>query len=144
MQGRLGPLLFVPAVAAALLATACDVDGDGADYAAVCTDRNGVRVDDSKCAHAPDTYTNDGFDSTDAFLWYYIGTSTGHTAPPIGGRAVAGTLRTPVTAQSTAGGGTRVATVQRGGVSTSGGSISRGGLGISGSSGGKSGGSGGS
>jgi hypothetical protein len=144
MQGRLGPLLLVPAVAAALLAAACDVDGDGADYAAVCTDRNGVRVDDSKCADAPDTYTNDSFDATDAFLWYYIGTSTGHTAPPIGSRAVAGTWRTPVTVPSTSGGGTRVATVQRGGVASTGGTINRGGFGISGSSGGKSGSSGGS
>jgi hypothetical protein len=133
MQGRLGPLLLVPAVAAALLAAACDVDDDGADYAAVCTDRNGVRVDDSKCAHAPDAYTGDGFDATDAFLWYYIGTSAGHTAPPIGSRAMAGTYRTPVSVQFS--GGTRVATVQRGGVSTTGGSISRGGFGVSGSGG---------
>lgn len=142
MQGRLGPLLFVPAVAAALLAAACDVDDDGPDYAAICTDHNGVRVDDSKCDHAPTTYTGDSFDATDAFLWYYIGTSAGHTAPPIGSRALAGTWRTPVTVPST--GGTRGATVQRGGVSTTGGSISRGGFGISGSGGGKSGSTGGS
>jgi hypothetical protein len=142
MQGRLGPLLLVPTVAAALLAAACDVDDDGADYAAVCTDRNGVRVDDAKCAHAPTDYGGDMFSPANDFLWYYIGTSAGHTAPPIGSRAVAGTVRTPVSVQSTSG-GTRIATVQRGGVSGTGGSISRGGFGV-GSSGGKYGSSSGS
>lgn len=148
LQGRLGPVVFVSAVAA-LIASGCDATGDGTstDYVAVCTDKAGNRVDDSKCQRAPDTYDNDGFDAGDAFLWYYLGTANASAyAPGIGQRVTGGVYRTPVTVRNTtinigsgntktSSGSTSKQTVQRGGVASSGASITRGGLGVSSGSG---------
>lgn len=144
LQGRLGPVTFVAAVGALIL-SGCDLpmDGTDADYVAVCTDKAGNRVDDSNCAHAPDTYDNDGFDAGDAFLWYYLGTMSGNAyAPGIGQRVTGGVYRTPVSVRNTTinigsgntktgSGSTSKQTVQRGGVSSTGGSITRGGFGVS-------------
>jgi hypothetical protein len=130
MQGAIGPTVLLPLVATLILGAGCDADDDGADYVAVCTDHQGVRVDDAKCDHAPAAYTHDAADTADPWLWYYLGTSAGHTAPPIGSRATGGVYRTPVTVRVN-GNSPRAATVARGGVSTSGGSVARGGFGVS-------------
>jgi uncharacterized membrane protein YgcG len=147
MQGWIGPHTLVPAVAALLLAAGCDAaDGDdGPDYVAVCTDRSGARVDDAKCAHAPETYQGTVFDAADTVLWCYLPTTSGYTAPPVGSRVSGGTYRTPITVRAD-GSSDRVAVLQRGGVAPSGGSISRGGFGVSKGSagGGRTGGSSGS
>jgi hypothetical protein len=132
-----------------------DDGGDGGDdYEAVCTDHNGIRVDDSKCDGAPLNYTNDDTISADPFLWYYLGTmNNGGYAAAIGQRVSGGGYRTPVIVRTTGGGSSgpnqqavagKTPAISRGGsVPSTGGSVSRGGFGIK-SGGASTGGSGGS
>lgn len=137
MIGRRPHLALIPALA--LVLTGCDGLNEPAepeqDYVAVCTDHTGQRVDDDKCQGAPDQHDRD--DHSGGFLWFYMATTGGHTAPPVGHRITtsSGTYRTPAART-----GDRPVVVGRGGsVPTGGGAIARGGFGGAAKSGGSSG-----
>lgn len=94
-------LLIVPALLMVGL-TACgdstrNVSSD--DYVGVCVDKQGNRVDDSKCNSAP--ASSNGISASEAFVWYYILSSAimpsynshvygGYYAPPAGHYAYRG------------------------------------------------------
>ena len=139
MIGRRPLLRLVPALALVLGgcdAVTWDYDEDGDrlepeyDYVSICTDRNGNRVDDGRCPVGDS-------DNGSGFVWFYMPTSGGVTAPPVGHRIdrSTGVYRPPTTLP-----GGKVPSVARGGsVPAGGGVVQRGGFGVSG---GKSGGSG--
>lgn len=129
MIGRRPQLILVPALA--MLLTACgDGFGDQSDdpeYVAVCTDpRTNTRVDDSQCDHAPQDYTGtSGLDTSSSFMWWYLPTTGGYTAPPVGQRVTAGTY----TAPRAASGGRAPVVARSGAVPAGGGAVVRGGFG---------------
>jgi hypothetical protein len=124
-------MVLVPAVAAWYLASACGVDAPAEqpqqyDYVAVCTDpRSGDRVDDDKCGNAPQDFHGEPSPNT-SFLWFYMTTSGGHSAPPVGQRIDGiGSYTTPKPSTASA-----PPAIQRGGVPSTGGPITRGGFGM--------------
>ncbi|MFI5730068.1 hypothetical protein ACIA49_08125 [Kribbella sp. NPDC051587] len=125
-----GITLGLTALVAATL-TGCSSD-DTADYAAICVDpQTETRVDDSNCKDERE-YHGSGA----GFFWFYMATRSAAYVPAIGGRYYAGngTYTVPRQRDERTGGGTGSPTVQRGGLSKSGGdigTISRGGFGYS-------------
>lgn len=137
MIGRRPRLVLVPALAVAL--TGCGIDWNAQydedgnriepepDYVTICQDASGNRVEDDRCPTGP---TDDGPDSL-GFVWFYMATTGGVNAPPVGHRVDprSGSYRTPATPP-----GGKAPVVARGGgkVPSSGGVVQRGGLGVSG------------
>jgi hypothetical protein len=94
----------------ALMAAGLTGCASSADYAAVCVDpETEERVPDYECDDADDDYDSDTVSGT-GFFWYYYAAS--RSFPPVGSRVSGGTFN----ASSTSG------SVQRGGLSSSGGS----------------------
>lgn len=94
----------------ALMATGLTGCSSSADYAAVCVDpETQERVDDDLCDDADDDYDDDR-PIGGGFFWYYLAAS--RSFPSVGSTVSGGTYN----ASSTSG------TVQRGGLSSSGGS----------------------
>lgn len=125
--GRFG---LVAALAAVLTSGGCLSGGESSyDYATVCTDRYGNRVEDAHCAHSPTSYPHDSWVAgAPQYEWYYL--PTGGSYPPIGQRVHGGTWNT--TRLTGPSGGTPQ--IQRGGgAPKAGGSIQRGGFGSAGS-----------
>jgi hypothetical protein len=126
-----GITLGLTALVAATL-TGCSSDDDTADYAAICVDpQTETRVDDSNCKDERE-YHGSGA----GFFWFYMATRSAAYVPAIGGRYYKGngTYTVPRQRDERTGGGTGSPTVQRGGLSKSGGdigTISRGGFGHS-------------
>lgn len=123
--------MLIPALA--LVLTGCDAmteqDESENDYVAVCTDKDGNRVEDNQCNGASEQHDRDDHDGGGGFLWFYMATSGGHTAPPVGQRVTSstGSYRTPAPVSG------RTPVVARGGsVPAAGGAITRGGFGASG------------
>lgn len=147
LLGRMPRLVLIPALAA-LLAGCGDMFADDsagdADYAAVCTDpRTEMRVDDAQCAGAPEQYAgSNGLDSGSSFVWFYMPTGGGYSAPPVGQRVTAGSGQ--YTTPTAPGGGKAPVVARSGAVPSGGGAVQRGGLGVGGAKAGGSGGSSGS
>lgn len=90
-------LTITTAIAAALLATACNKTKDDGwavqDDTAICTDREGKRVPDNKCprqALANGTHGGMNGAATGAFLWYFMARNS--VIPPYGERARGGSF----------------------------------------------------
>lgn len=142
MLGRMPQLALIPALA--LVLTSCGLPGvtgddPDADYVAVCTDpATSARVDDDRCNGAPTNYTGIArTDSASTYMWYYLPTDGGYSAPPVGQRVTRGQYTAP---RPAAAGGSVPKVARSGSVPTGGGAVVRGGLGVS-AGGGKSGGS---
>lgn len=127
-------LILVPAIGAFYFTSACGLDlldetPQEYDYVAMCTDsRTGNRVEDDQCGTAPQEFSGG---TEPSFLWFYVPTSGGYTAPPVGQR-IAGTAGSYTTPKAGKGG---APAIQRGGAPRSGGAITRGGFGSSGKAG---------
>jgi hypothetical protein len=156
MQGRIGPLVLVAAVAAAV--SACDLpaldDADGsADYAQVCTDAAGNAAPDSDCDYADDDYQGSTYVVGRPYMWRYYPASNLVIVPYGQRMSATGTVRRPSTASASgtgssggkdaSGGGSRPPVISTpsagpdGGKLTqagSGGGIIRGGFGVKGGS----------
>ncbi|WP_246081828.1 hypothetical protein [Nocardioides litoris] len=94
----------------ALMAAGLTGCSSSADYAAVCVDpETQERVPDDECDDADDDYDGDSVGSS-GFFWYYLAASRSY--PGIGSRVSGGTFNASKVSGS----------VQRGGLSSSGGS----------------------
>lgn len=129
-----GITLGLTALVAATL-TGCSTDDDTADYAAICVDpQTETRVDDDNCKDERE-YHGSGA----GFFWFYMATRGSAYVPAIGGKYYAGNGTYTVPRERDdrtggGGGGSGSPTIQRGGLSKSGGdisTISRGGFGHS-------------
>ncbi|MBB6565015.1 hypothetical protein [Kribbella sandramycini] len=114
--------------------TGCSSDDDQPDYAAICVEpQTQTRVDDDECKDERD-YQGSGA----GFFWFYMATRSGAHVPAVGARYTMsqGTYTTPQRRDESSGGGSGGSpSIQRGGLSKSGGdigTISRGGFGHSG------------
>lgn len=111
MRKPIPTLRLTLAVAAALSMNACEKAPVTAQNAGqrVCTDRAGVRVPEDRCQGQAS-----GTGSSNAFLWYYLGTlaasnngSRYAAAPAYGQRVSGGSYTAPVAARTTTTAGTR-------------------------------------
>lgn len=113
--------------------TGCSSQSSDPEYAAVCVDANGNRVDDSQCS---EDFTDNDYDTrthvpgSSLALWYFIG--RGMTVPPLGGKVLGGSYARPATGLIASG------------FTKTGGAVSKGGFGATGKSYSKSGSSSGS
>lgn len=119
-------LLITTAVASAFLAASCgtEVEDRSGEWTAeedtkVCTDQQGNRVDDAKCAAANTQRAANGA-ATGFFVWYFL--SRGGIVPRIGAPVTGGSYK-PATGRSY-----KAASVARGGFGSRGGGSYRGGV----------------